>query len=92
MGFDFPGMTYRFKKGGSVKRYSDGGFVNMKEQFRDGMTERNGYFKEGGSVGQKTPFGFDKPIGIYTQFLDGSVVQSRVPMLAPRPQIFNLRI
>lgn len=89
MGFDFPGMTYRFKKGGTVKRYSNGGGVFA--DFKNNVSDRD-HFKEGGSVGQKTGWGFDKPIGIYTQFLDGSVVQSRVPMLAPRPQIFNLRI
>ena len=50
-------------------------------------------FKNGGVPKQNVSYFVDpvRPNGPQ-RFLSGSVVQSRVPMLAPRPMIFDVRI
>jgi hypothetical protein len=47
-----------------------------------------GGYNKGGVPGRN----FFAPVERYDTFLSGSVVQSRIPMLAPRPMIFNVRM
>jgi len=45
-------------------------------------------FKDGGGVYPTVSYFVDQT----RKFLSGSVVQSRIPMLSPRPMIFNVRM